>query len=64
MTVPQMGAPSHIVFHSQGPGDREGRGKGEGMKEGKKGQEREREERQEGRGRAMRIINIILFGVY
>ena len=36
----------------------------EGMKEGKKGQEREREERQEGRGRAMRIINIILFGVY
>lgn len=24
VTVPQMGAPSHIVFHSQGPGDREG----------------------------------------
>lgn len=28
VTVPQMGAPSHIVFHSQGPGDREGRGRG------------------------------------
>ena len=27
VTVPQMGAPSHIVFHSQGPGDREGRGR-------------------------------------
>lgn len=29
MTVPQTGAwaPSHIVFHSQGPGDRVGRGR-------------------------------------
>ena len=42
-----------------------GRGKGEGMKEGKRKERAgKREERQEGRGRAMRTINIILFGVY